>query len=95
MTFSSARSAPSGPKRTRRRAAGQPKPAFSTHWRLEAASIPYMVAGSHASSYHGQPRATQDVDLVIDPSPQQFDEFLALNIEGVIGWRAGNITGRP
>jgi hypothetical protein len=44
--------------------------------RLEAAGIPYMVAGSHASSYHGQPRATQDVDLVIDPSPEQLDEFL-------------------
>lgn len=46
--------------------------------RLEAAGIPYMVAGSHASSYHGQPRATQDVDLVIDPSPQQLDAFLSL-----------------
>jgi hypothetical protein len=46
--------------------------------RLETVQIPYMVAGSHASSYYGQPRATQDVDLVIDPSPQQLDEFLAL-----------------
>jgi hypothetical protein len=46
--------------------------------RLEAAGVPYMVAGSHASSYHGRPRATQDVDLVIDPSPQQLDEFLKL-----------------
>jgi hypothetical protein len=46
--------------------------------RLEAAGIPYMVAGSHASSYHGQPRATQDVDLIIDPSPSQLDAFVAL-----------------
>jgi hypothetical protein len=45
--------------------------------RLEAAGIPYMVAGSHASSYHGQPRATQDVDLVIDPTTQQLDQFLS------------------
>jgi hypothetical protein len=48
---------------------------------LEAVGIPYMVAGSHASSYHGQPRATHDVDLVIDPSPPQLDAFLALFAE--------------
>jgi hypothetical protein len=46
--------------------------------RLESAGIPYMVAGSHASSFHGQPRATHDVDLVIDPSPEQLDQFLVL-----------------
>jgi hypothetical protein len=44
--------------------------------RLAAAGIPYMVAGSYASSYHGQPRATQDVDFVIDPTPAQLDAFL-------------------
>ncbi len=35
--------------------------------RLEAAHIPYMVTGSVASSYHGEPRATRDLDIVIDP----------------------------
>ncbi len=34
---------------------------------LEAASIPHMVTGSLASAIHGQPRATRDIDLVIDP----------------------------
>ncbi len=34
---------------------------------LEEAGIPYMVAGSIASSVHGSPRSTQDVDLVIAP----------------------------
>ena len=28
-----------------------------------------MVTGSLASSYHGEPRATRDLDMVIDPSP--------------------------
>ena len=37
--------------------------------RLERADIPYMVTGSLASSYHGEPRATRDVDIVIDPDP--------------------------
>jgi hypothetical protein len=45
---------------------------------LEASAIPYMVAGSHGSSYHGQPRATIDVDLVIDPSSEQLASFVAL-----------------
>jgi hypothetical protein len=45
---------------------------------LETAGIPFMVAGSHGSSYHGQPRATNDIDLVIDPNPEQLDRFLTL-----------------
>jgi hypothetical protein len=32
---------------------------------LEAADIPYMVAGSFASTFHGMVRATQDVDVVV------------------------------
>jgi hypothetical protein len=44
--------------------------------RLAAAGIPFMVAGSYASSFHGQPRTTQDVDLVIDPTADQLDAFL-------------------
>ena len=34
---------------------------------LEAAGVPFMVAGSFASSAHGMPRTTQDLDVVIDP----------------------------
>lgn len=38
---------------------------------LESAGIPYMVTGSFASSFHGTPRASQDIDFVVDPSPEQ------------------------
>jgi hypothetical protein len=38
--------------------------------RLEALGIPYMVAGSVASSHHGLPRATNDADIVVDPTPE-------------------------
>ena len=34
---------------------------------LDRASIPYMVTGSLASSFFGEPRSTRDVDVVIDP----------------------------
>jgi hypothetical protein len=35
---------------------------------LVEARVPFMVAGSLASSFHGLPRTTQDLDLVIDPA---------------------------
>jgi len=38
---------------------------------LERAGIPFMLTGSHASSYHGTPRATQDIDVVIAPTAAQ------------------------
>ena len=45
--------------------------------RLEALGIPYMIAGSFASSHHGLPRATNDADIVVDPSPEALDALLA------------------
>ncbi len=45
--------------------------------RLEALGIPYMVAGAVASSHHGRPRATNDADVVIDPTPQALEALLA------------------
>lgn len=44
---------------------------------LDTAGVPYMLAGSFASSHHGAPRATQDIDIVIDPSFDSLDGFLA------------------
>jgi hypothetical protein len=35
---------------------------------LDAAGVPYMLTGSFASGFHGAPRASQDVDLVIAPN---------------------------
>jgi hypothetical protein len=50
---------------------------FEIAGHLETAGIPFMVAGSYSSSFHGQPRTTNDVDLVIDPTAEQLDQFLA------------------
>lgn len=44
---------------------------------LEALGVPYHVGGSLASSIHGVPRATQDVDLVVDLSPSLIAPFCA------------------
>jgi hypothetical protein len=44
---------------------------------LEDTGIPYMVAGSLGSSFHGHPRATNDVDMVIAPTEAQLRCFLS------------------
>lgn len=45
---------------------------------LEAAGIPFMIAGSFASTTHGLPRSTQDLDLVIDPpTPAALETLLS------------------
>ncbi len=38
---------------------------------LAAAEVPFMLTGSIAAAYHGAPRATVDIDLVIVASPGQ------------------------
>jgi len=43
---------------------------------LESLGIRHMVVGSAASSYHGRPRSTHDVDIVFDPSESQLEAQL-------------------
>jgi hypothetical protein len=57
---------------------------------LEDLGISYQVGGSFASSIHGIPRLTQDLDLVIDLAPDQvplfasrFQEDFYLDIEAI------------
>jgi hypothetical protein len=45
--------------------------------KLDAIGIPHMVVGSFASTVHGEPRSTHDLDLVIDPSPEELELLLA------------------
>jgi hypothetical protein len=45
---------------------------------LDRAGIPYMVTGSLASSYHGEPRATRDVDIVIDPDADRLAQLVTM-----------------
>lgn len=48
-----------------------------------------MVSGSVASARHGEARATQDIDLVIDPSPAQVGPLRELL--DATGWYIGNV----
>ena len=43
---------------------------------LESLAIEYMIVGSHASIYYGEPRFTQDVDVVIGLTSPTLRAFL-------------------
>lgn len=43
---------------------------------LRRFEIPHMLAGSVASTYHGDPRTTNDIDLVIDPTHEALAGFV-------------------
>lgn len=43
---------------------------------IDRAEIPYMLAGSFASTFHGSPRTTHDIDIVIAPTRPMLDRFV-------------------
>jgi hypothetical protein len=43
---------------------------------FDHAEVAYMLTGSFASAYHGSPRSTQDIDLVIAATPTQLRTFV-------------------
>lgn len=44
---------------------------------LEQLGISYLIGGSIASSFYGEPRATQDIDVVANVSPPHIDRLIA------------------
>jgi len=44
--------------------------------KLNEQNIPYMLSGSFSSSLHGQPRATNDADIIIAPAEEQLIAFV-------------------
>jgi hypothetical protein len=43
--------------------------------RLNRLGIAYVIGESFASSLHGEPRSTNDVDIVVDLTPSNVDSF--------------------
>lgn len=43
---------------------------------LEESGTPYMLTGSLAGAYYSLPRATQDIDFVLDPVQEQVDDLV-------------------
>lgn len=44
---------------------------------LESAAVRYAIGGSWASTAFGEPRFTNNVDILADLTEQNFDRFLA------------------
>src|SRR5207245_6074834 len=44
---------------------------------LERLGIPYVIGGSFASSVHGEPRSTNDIDFVVDLDPARLNRLVA------------------
>ncbi|MGR3302054.1 MAG: hypothetical protein ACUZ8I_06060 [Candidatus Scalindua sp.] len=42
---------------------------------FESLKIPYMITGSQASAYYGEPRFTRDIDIVTDLKEEQVENF--------------------
>ena len=43
---------------------------------LDRNNVAYMLTGSFASAYYGTPRSTQDIDIVVEASPEQLRTFV-------------------
>jgi len=43
---------------------------------LNAAEVQYLVVGGHAVSFHGYPRFTRDVDVVVVPDRDNAERFI-------------------
>jgi hypothetical protein len=43
---------------------------------LDQSGIGYMLSGSFASAHYGVPRSTQDIDLVIEATPEKLGAFV-------------------
>lgn len=42
---------------------------------LETQNVPYMLVGSYASGLYGEPRYTQDIDMVVELTPSHVGRF--------------------
>jgi hypothetical protein len=44
---------------------------------LNAHGVRYLLIGAHAVAYHARPRATKDLDILLDPTPENARSALA------------------
>jgi predicted nucleotidyltransferase len=44
---------------------------------LNAHGAKYLVVGAHAVAFHARPRATKDLDILIEPTPENAQKLLA------------------
>ena len=63
---------------TGRHSVDRPKSDFEEFFAcLTARSVRFVVVGGHALAYHGRPRYTKDLDVFVEPSPENAARLLA------------------
>ncbi|MBD2695010.1 hypothetical protein H6G68_25315 [Anabaena catenula FACHB-362] len=67
--------------------------AAELHQIFESTNIPYYVSGGVASSLHGEPRSTRDLDLVISVQSDQIDLLVATLEDAGYYCPAGAVEG--
>lgn len=67
--------------------------AAELHQILESQNIAYYVSGGVASSLHGEPRSTRDLDLVIEIQPSMLDLLVAILESALYYCPAGAVEG--
>jgi hypothetical protein len=55
---------------------------------LNEHGVKYLIVGAHAVAYHARPRATKDLDVLIDASPDNARRVLA-SLEQFLGAKTG------
>src|SRR5712692_8242046 len=43
---------------------------------LNAHGVRYLIVGAHAVAFHARPRATKDLDILVDPTPSNARKML-------------------
>lgn len=44
---------------------------------LNAHGVRHLIIGAHAVAFHARPRATKDLDILLDPTPDNAHKVLA------------------
>ena len=63
---------------------------------FNAHKVDYLIVGAHALAYHGAPRYTGDLDILVRPSPENAHRILQALEEfgfGSVGLTAEDFTG--
>ncbi len=63
---------------------------------LNAHGVRYLVIGAHAVAFHARPRATKDLDILLDPAPLNARKTLAALQDFLggadVGYTVGDLT---
>ena len=59
---------------------------------LEMTGIPHMLVGSFASTAYSSPRSTQDIDIVVNPTPEALAGRRRAEAAGAVGRIGGQVV---